>query len=872
MQTRPTRLMTQLSQAGLVTMSLAFAPHAMAQQDASTQRIEITGSNIKRLAAEGNAPVQTITRDQLDRSPLATVGELLRDISANTGGSSSETATNSQSGAAGISLRGLGQKSTLVLINGRRMANHAIAQGGQDTFVDLNSIPKSAVARIEVLKDGASAIYGSDAIAGVVNIILRKDFTGVEIGANIGHATQGGLDEQGASLAGGFNAGKLNVMAVLDVFHRDLLLYSDRPWLNGLDFRFLPGGTFFPASSGGTWVRPTGAPGLARTPIPNCIPPSMRMPANIISSFVTGTACGYTVDKYLTGFPEADRVGVFSRAVYQLSSNTDLFAELSLANNQSNWINQPQTITNTTVSFNPTTGGFNSYSNVIPFIPAHAAVNATNPYGRPASLNYTFFDVGARTFDLETKTSRAVAGISSTFGAWDWQAAAGTSQSKVVEVTGNQVDGARLRTFIASGGYDFLAPTAAQTAALRISTTRNATSKLHFADVKASTELMKLAHGPLGFAAGLETRRESLVDTPDPLAQQGRLIGTGSSRSTGSRTATAAYGEFSIPLAKGLEVQAAGRADHYSDFGSAFSPKLGMKFAMSPQALVRASVSKGFRAPTLVENANSASLGFGSVLDPARNNASTIIGILNSGSKDLKAETSVSSTIGFVLEPAKDVSVAVDYYRINQKDLVSLNGAQFIVRNPSLFPGAIVRDPITNQILVVFDNYTNQSNVVTSGIDLDVGARFAPTPIGRFALRGNASLLLDWTYRPTAAATPVNYAGRNDGPNGSLPSVRSRVSLDWMLPSFTTTLSLNHIGEYQQRNTTSPLAEPTVAESNTLDVYFAYTGIKNLKLSFSVNNLFDSRPPWDVASGVGISNSQYNLRGRYVRAGVDYKF
>ena len=648
MQFKTTQLAAACAQAGLLTLA-AGSVIAQTSQSASPQsqeRIEVTGSNIKRVSVEGPAPIQVMTREEIASNAKNTVGELLRDITANSGGSYSESSINNQSGAAGISLRGLGQKSTLVLINGRRMANHAIAQNGQDTFVDLNSIPKSAVQRIEVLKDGASAIYGSDAIAGVVNIILRKDFTGLEIGGNIGSASQGGLGEKGLNLAGGTKLGGVSLIGVMDIFKRDMLTLDQRPWLNGLDFRPIPGGTFFPASSGGTWVRPTGVTtGTSRSPLPNCIPGSMTMPGNIASPVITGNVCGYTVDKYLTAFPEADRLGLFGRAGFQISSNLDAFAEVSYSDNKSYWINQPQTMTNTSVAFNPATGGFASFPNIIPAIPTHAALSATNPYGRPASLNYTFFDVGARTFDLDTKAHRLVAGLSGNFGTWDWSASAGTAGSKIVATTGNQVDATVLRRFIDQGGYDFLAPSAAQTAALRVATTRNSDSTLRFVDFKVSGELGKMAGGPIGFAAGLETRSEAMSDVPDPIVQQGRLIGTGSSRTQGDRRASAAFAEVNLPVSKGIEVQLAGRSDSYSDFGSAFSPKVGAKWTISPQLAVRGSVAKGFRAPTLVENANSASLGFSSVLDPLRNNASTIIGVLNTGSKGLKAETSKSTSL-----------------------------------------------------------------------------------------------------------------------------------------------------------------------------------------------------------------------------------
>lgn len=856
---------------------LGSAAVALAQQAQKIEKIEVTGSNIKRVDAEGPAPVQIISREEIARSTAPTVGDLLRRIPSNSGGSYSESSTNNQSGAAGISLRGLGQKSTLVLINGRRMANHAFAQNNQDTFVDLHSIPKSAVDRIEILKDGASAIYGSDAIAGVVNVILRRDYTGLEVAANAGQASEGGLNEQGASVS--FGRGDLdkdgyNVLAVLDYFHRDRMMLSDRAFLNNLDFRNLPGGYWFPAMSGGTWVRPSGVTGLpSRTPLNPCQPGARLIPYSVVAgSFGTGNTCGYDFAPYGTAFPEADRVGFFSRGTLRINADVQAFAEMSVSRNESNWINQPQTMTNTTVRFNPATGGFIPFSNVFP------ANFANNPYGRPASLNYTFFDVGARTFDLTTDAFRVLTGLSGTWRGWDWQAAVGTSESKISQLTGGQVDADVLAGFIAnptSGQYNFLAPTPEQTARLRLSTTRNSSSKLSFLDAKASTELAQLPAGPLGFAAGVELRTESMKDVPDEAIRQGRLLGTGSSATDGKRDAIAGFFEFSMPALKSLELQLAGRGDHYSDFGSAFSPKAGAKWSPIKEVLVRASYAKGFRAPTLVENSNSNSLSFTSLRDPARNGATSIVGVVSLGAKDLKPEKSDSYTLGLVLEPTKHVSFGLDYYHIEQKNLVSQNGFQFIVNNPTFFPGAVVRDPATNQIVVVYDNYTNIAKVETSGIDFDASLKLPETAVGKFAWRTNWSYLIDYQQPPAAGAEPVDYAGRNAGPNGLvLPRVRGTMALDWNWRDFQVTLSGNYTGHYRQRSASFPVppANAFVGDHTTFDLYFAYTGVRNLKVWLAVTNLADRDPPIDIASGVGPEPTLYDLRSRYYRVGLEYKF
>jgi iron complex outermembrane recepter protein len=864
---RPTKITLAVATAISIASALTALPTFA--QEAKVEKIEVTGSNIKRVDIEGPLPVQVISRDEIVRSAAVSVGDLLRSMPVNSGGSVAENVTNGQSGAAGISLRGLGQKSTLVLINGRRMANHAFANGA-DTFVDLHSIPKGAVERIEILKDGASAIYGSDAIAGVVNVIFRRDYQGLEFGANSGKASEGGLRENGATISAGFGSmskDKYNVLAVMDYFDRELMVFGDRPFLNKLDFRFLPGGSFFPATSGGTWVRPAGVttgPGN-RAAMNPCQGVSTLQPA-FAPLFQTGTVCQYTVENTLTAFPEAKRIGFFSRGNLELSPSMTAFAEASVSRNESYWINQWQTVTNTTVVFDPATGGFRPYPNIIPL---SNPISASNPYGRPASLNYTFFDVGPRTFDLKTDAFRVLAGLSGSVGRWDWNGALGQSQSKISQVTGNQVDANVLRQYIDVGGYNFAAPTAAQTNSLRVSTTRNSTSKLSFADFKATTELMQLPAGAVGFAAGLELRRESMKDVPDPLVQQGRLLGTGSTSTDGSRNVTSAFFEASIPAAKTVEFQLAGRYDRYNDFGSAFSPKIGAKWTPHKDVLVRAAYARGFRAPTLVENAKSFDLGFANVRDTSLPGApTTLVAAISSGSGKLEAEKSTSTSIGLVWEPTERLSLGIDYYEIEQRNLVSTNGLQFIVDNATLFPGAIVRNAGTGTIAAIFDSYTNIAKVETNGVDFEARWRIVKTDMGSFGLRSNASYITSFKQPPARGATPLEYAGRSGGPNGLvLPRTRGKLALDWIVGDFTATFSGNFTSRYK-RGTTGQ----SVNGYTTGDIYMAYNLTKALKFNLSVTNVEDKNPPIDVGSGVGPTPSLYDLRSRYTRAGVEYKF
>ncbi|MBL8519735.1 MAG: TonB-dependent receptor plug domain-containing protein, partial [Betaproteobacteria bacterium] len=495
---------------------------AQAQSPASApaqriEKIEVTGSNIKRVDTEGVAAVQVITREEIERTGKSSVAEVIRNISSNSGNSLNEVFTNSFSpGASGVSLRGLGQKNTLVLINGRRMANYGFAQNLQDTYVDLNSIPTGAVERIEVLKDGASAVYGSDAIGGVVNVILRRDYKGGEVGGSGGTSTEGGLNEYRASLAAGFGdlgRDRYNVLATVDVFKRDLLLASERDWTARQDTRQYAGGAL-------NWASVATYRRTPRVPFASCGSqnPGVLVPGADLAS--TGTLCAYNPASLITLFPKSDRLALLGRGTVDLSADTTAFAEVSFSHNKSFQKAGPTPLSPTSVAYNPATGGVTVVNGTLP------ANNGSNPFGTPVGINYVFFDVGPRDADIESTSHRAVAGLKGLAGRWDWEVGAGNAQNEVEQVNFNRVDRFVLTQAIANNTYNFLNPSAGTITAaqLRINPVRRSTSKLDFFDAKVSSEIGALPAGPVAFAAGIEHRRESISDRPDALITNGNVL------------------------------------------------------------------------------------------------------------------------------------------------------------------------------------------------------------------------------------------------------------------------------------------------------------------------------------------------------------
>ena len=861
-------------------LALSVIPEAAAQEQQPAQqqleRITVTGSNIKRTDAEGVAPVQVITREQIERSGQSTVAELIRSISANSGNSYNETFTNSFSpGASGVSLRGLSQKNTLVLLNGHRVANYGFAQNLQDTYVDLNSIPSNAVERIDVLKDGASAVYGSDAIAGVVNVILRSDYRGAIIGASTGRSWDGGLGETDVNGTFGFGdlaVDRYNVMVSANLFKRNALAASQRDYIKSGDFRDKPDGTLY-WSSGATYRT------SPRQPFPTCgtAIPGVVIPGSELST--SGTVCAYNLEDYLTLVPESERGQLVASGKLQISADTTAYADVVYSHNKTTQSFTPAAWSPTSVAYDPATGGVRIIPSTLP------ASNPSNPFGAPVNINYTFFAVGPRSSEIKTDFYRAMAGLKGTAGSWDWDVSYLHSESETKQIAQNRVNAYLLEQFAADGSFNFLDPysTPDQLNQLRINPTRKSTSKMDSAAATFSTELAQMSAGPLGFATGLEYRKESINDQPDALLTSGAVLGQGSTATKGQRENWAYYGELQVPIAKSLEAQLAGRYDQYSDFGSAFSPKAGLRWQPTQEVLVRTSISRGFRAPSLPEISNSSATFFTTVADPKRpcvppstnpaqpycpGNVSTA-GVFQSNA-DLKPELSTSFNFGMVFSPTNDLSFGFDFYKIKQTNIITSTGFNYILKNDTLFPGQVLRDAEGN-LVAVYDKYRNLSQLLTSGVDVDYEYKIPTKGLGKFTIDGTWSYMSYYKQPESQGGELIDYAGSNG--LSAFPRIRGTTGLAWDYGSWGSKLNLNYTHRYAQ---TYGGDQTEVASHTTYDVYAEYKGFKNLRIYGSILNILNSKPPYDAyfanSYGLPYDFTLYDSRDRYVRIGAEYKF
>lgn len=686
---------TRISSSVLLALGGALlAPAASVFAQADTQRVEITGSNIRRTDAETASPVQIISKQEIEQSGKGTVAEYLQTLTADGQGSVPFTYGRGFSGAtsAGISLRGLGTNATLVLINGRRSAPAVLADDAQRSYTDLNQIPLEAVERVEVLKDGGSSVYGSDAVAGVVNIILKKNFVGTVLKATYGVSQErDGTEPRFAITHGVGDMAKdgYNLLLNLEVGRKNPIYLRDRrdrgpvgvSAIGQPEWGFDPdqGPTNNIGRAGGDgWIPgdASAASGRLNNNADPSIVGSVRNPVTLdyysrsdpagvgftrtfpgAATYCTANAnlpqnnpqggCITDIRRQYNQVQAQQETGsVFARLTKQINKNVEAFAEFTYYTSSSIVDALPPSVS----------GGYFQPDGVV-VSQAATSLGATHPdnpyFGTAARVRYRAVDIGPSSVVSDSDTLRFVAGLKGTFGAWDFDTAFATSHVKQTDLSRqlqnvavknallNPTAANRAAAIAASPAYAALPVgtvyrigenanlnSAAVYDALLDDKQRTGSSRQTGVDLKVSRELGQLSGGPIGLALGVEARNEA-NDLPF-YDGLGQYIGLSLTKYGGKRDIYAAYSEVLLPITKQLEVNAALRFDHYSDAGNSTTPKLGIKFTPVREVALRGTFSKGFRAPSSTENSIDSVAAFGgpSIDDNVRCAALTAAGLL----------------------------------------------------------------------------------------------------------------------------------------------------------------------------------------------------------------------------------------------------
>ncbi|NEX61695.1 TonB-dependent receptor [Noviherbaspirillum sp. 17J57-3] len=797
---------------------LAQPAVAQTTSGSNVQRVEVTGSNIRRAQSETASAVQTLNREDIERSGKTSVAELLQTLAVDNQGSVPTTfGSGFASGASGISLRGLGAASTLVLINGRRVAPYGLADDGQKVFADLNIIPLEAVERVEVLKDGASSIYGSDAIAGVVNVILRKDYQGSTAKVSYGQSRYGdGKDTRltfthgmgdlngpdGFNVLFNFEYGKKG-----EIWNRDR---SDRDQIGRGDLRslgFSPdtglAGVGF-TTGGGTVASSSSLQGLVRNPttlnyynrgytgadsgFTRTFPGAAcgNFPQAARDQALAGNGCIYdAAQQYQQIQPSSQSYNFFTRATKNLGADMQAYGELLYYKNDSTAYTTPSAVSSS-VGY---PGGPVTNTTV-----ALGAAHPDNPYfGTAARLRYSAWDVGPRVSNVGSTFNRLLGGLKGTNFGWDWDTALLYSENKVsnnrtgylqrdvafallnpsaANVAAARAGSAAYAALPAGSvwriGENAGLNSAALYAALSPSIGNDAKTQVAQADFKASREFGKLEGGAIGVAVGGEFRHEYTRLDPTAGTDRGNIIGLGYSAYSGQRNVGALYAEVLAPVLKTLELSAAIRGDHYTDVGNSFTPKVGAKWTPIKELAIRGTYAEGFRAPSAAENGVGGLAAFSTASDPARCRLGIAsacspanVALITSPNPALQPEKSKSYSLGVVWDPLPRTSISLDVWQIdrnneiNQESVTSAIAAGRVARDPtSATPTPGDPGPIT----AVLTNYVNSNNTRVQGADLDLRQGFDLGTNGKLTLDMKWTHLFKWK-RTEADGTVFDYAG-----------------------------------------------------------------------------------------------------------------
>jgi iron complex outermembrane receptor protein len=773
LKSMPFAIACAIASGALTCAAPAFAQAQQGSTEPSAQRVVVTGSLISRTNTETPTPVQVLTAADIQKSGKTSVAELLTDLAANGAGTlGTGFAGAFANGASGISLRGLTVGATLVLIDGHRMAPYPLSDDSQRSFVDVSSIPFDAIESIEVLKSGASSLYGSDAIAGVINIKLKKNLNGTRMSAEMGDTQHGGGKTKRASIStgigdldnDGYNAfitaeyRKQNAIKVVD---REQYGYANRDWRarGGNDLTLgvpnIRTNQNLTAASTPFLYSPTGTNAVDN--------PANYQFLDSNCNFTKYRAGGCAVrDDQSNIQPETENVNLMIGMTKKLSEDWEVRFNGSMFQRESsnNRNATPQAFSPT--AFNGTTtlvngvltSGVGRVGSTL-FAPgAQVGTNITNGLAAPARLYGYIPDVGAATATNNKSTATRFSAdlVGSAYG-WDVNAAIGATRVKSDLNYSGYVNRTNLYSALRNGTFNVLGnndPAIVNAVSPKFSNEIDST--LNYADLIGSRELLSnFGAGPLAFAAGVHWHERKQNAPPSSLTANGAVANT-AAFTIGDETNSAVFAELQATPIKNLEVGLSGRYDHYDTYGNSFTPSANFKWTPSQKFGLRGTFARGFRAPNPAEVGNAGSFfTFNAIRDPilcadgSRNTAGNVPSAcsfsppyVQTTNPDLQPEKSKSFTAGFIVEPMRGLNMTLDYYKIQIKNLVVTqagNDPSFTptwVRGPvnpidiatGVGAGTVVGTPQAGPILYGLSPYINAGSTETHGVEADIRYRW----------------------------------------------------------------------------------------------------------------------------------------------------
>ncbi len=941
--TQSTRPLAAIIAVALASPLLAQTADPVAtgpEAQVSAEDITVTGTLIRGLDLKGGVQAITLDREAILETGASSIIDVLKDLPQTRGGRGTFSTANSgplsgdtPTGSAGVSLRGLGVSATLTLINGRRASISSFANG-QESFIDINSIPDAAIKRVDVLPNGSSALYGADAVAGVVNFVLRDDFEGLELEASYGDSTAGSNEGRfRVSGVAGFRAGDHHFTLVGQYYKRNAFYLRDRE-ISANSLRPSQQG-FYPSFNDlfSMEFDQTEGPGGA-----GC-------PADQFGEGDLGEFCTVNTNAFVTADAELESFGGVASHRMEISDSFTWFNEFIYSRTDSSSVTSPANFSRTpTDPENPNypdalkadlaaEGGCRRFSCFYEF-PIFAWGKYPDPRGVEIRSDSYRLTTG---FDIETgfgwnvrttmttggndRVQKGTSGLVRSGAFYDlnlgnictdgsrvnrWTVNAARPTANYV---GNTCEAAGKKTLWynpfggqgtqADGVRELLETTAER---------RGSSRSLQF-DAVASGDLFSFNGRTVKAAIGAEWRSESVSDRPSgeavaTSANPEPILGFSSTSASASRKQISLFGELYVPVADSLDVQLAGRFDKYDDFGSDFNPKITVRWQPLEQLILRGNFSTSFRAPSLAQS------GAGVLLSSFRvrcaetpqacggNPLATGQALLSEevGNPNLEAEDATTWGVGAVFLPTPDIELKLDYWNIDHRNLVGIDESDFIRRalagefpvvgqnelptgTPGLEARNIVRDGQGNIVsAIVTDGQFQLDNLgfqKTQGIDVSYTHYLPETGIGKFTLLFDATYLIKFDRKASPNSPLEELAG-----DYLYPKFVATGRVRWRNGPFGATLSGFYTSGYRDDPDTRTLEAVGLAPGTivnvdsyfTMDANLRYDLQKNTTVALNVRNIFDKTPPLVLGSTANVDRFNHDLVGRFVSARLTHRF
>lgn len=826
--------------------------------------VQVLGSLMRRGDWEGASPISVITREQIQRSGMRNLFDLLRaqpsiEVASRAELMSSQPIVNylygGAAGAATLGMRGLGSRATLILLDGRRIAGYGLTQSGAGLVVDVNDIPLDLIDRIEILRDGTSAMYGADAIGGVINIVLRQSYDGRQVAMDYGISERGDARRYGGAATLGGQAGSTNVFLHAQAYRRDPLLGDRRDWYSrdgsrrGLDdLRTLysfPGNYAYVDETGEVRIRP----------MPGCV------------ELAPDGLCLLDEAKYTTLQTRQEGSSVLARLNRPVGATTEFYADLRLSR-----LDQDQQAA-------PIGFGFS--------LPAGFP---GNPAPGAALLFYSFNDVGPVRESTRSRTHALNVGARGRNDRFEWNLALSAQGNTVDDRIDGFLNVRDLLRVINDGDYRLGGPNSAETiAAISPRLRRHGSTRQQALSADATAGLAQLPGGSLQLALGVELRHLYVKDVPDPLLRSDdRPFGERSYIQNTSSNFLATYAELQAPLSQRFSAELGARLDRSNSTGSAFSPKLGLHWRATDAWMLRATGSRGRRPPNELELQQPSllsavrTLTVPKPLQPCTRPLPTdpngcSLEIVTRSNLSLRAEDSRTFTVGTTLAGGERWRLSLDWIQIARDNEITQLPLTYALQNPERFPGLLRRDP-SGSLSGLNVGLVNLGRTHTRALDGALQWQLWNSPAGgSLAARVEATYLERRDVRVAPDAPTTHFAGYD-----SSPRLRSRLGLDWSRDRWSVSANINYVGSYRNAayageaescvDLQSRRRYCTTPAFTTTDLVLGFAGSKHWNARLSVLNAFDHEPVYYGVNAANYNGAFDDPIGRYYSVDLSYRF